>query len=143
MCGSYLDRGVVHFTCHGISRTDTVVKSISFTQQIGMKSGIKLLQFCALTVWTSIIQPCSDRKLMTYSFLIHQVSTSSLLGNLGSWFVSMGMVYCTMKTFLTVDRVCSCLIESCVDLPTCRRSALPILLGYQTVRVGRTHQQTT
>ena len=34
---------------------------------------------------TSIVQSCSDRKLMVWSLLIHQVSTSVLLDNLGSW----------------------------------------------------------
>ena len=58
-------------------------------------------KFCVLVGSTSIVQTCSDRKLMVCSLISHQVSSSFLLGNLGSWFVSVGMVYCVMKTFVT------------------------------------------
>ena len=53
---------------------------------------------------------------MVWSLIIHQTSTSVLFGNLDSWFVSMGMVYCVMKSFVTFVRTCSRLIESCVGL---------------------------
>ena len=79
-------------------------------------------KFCALAACTSIVQPCSDRKLMTCSLLIHQASTSVLLGNLDSWFVSLRMMYCDMKIFVTFTRVCSRLIESCVYTCHHRRS---------------------
>ncbi len=75
-------------------------------------------KICVLVVSTSIVQSCSDRKFMTSSLVIYQVSTSSLLGNLDSWFVSMGMVYCSVKEFVTVVRTCSRLIETCVGLTT-------------------------
>ena len=125
--GSYSrEPGVARFVRHRISRTEPAVKSISFTQQIGMKAGINILEyflqyflkFCGLAADTSTVQPCSDRKLKVCSLIIHQVSTSFLLGNLGSSFVSVGMLYCVMKAFVTFVRACSRLIESCVGLPT-------------------------
>ena len=72
-------------------------------------------KFCGLAGCTSLVQPYSDRKLIAFSLLSQQVSKSFLPGNLGSWFVSVGMVYCAIVTFA---RTCSRLIESCAGLPT-------------------------
>ncbi len=49
-------RGVAPFVRDRISRTDTAVKSISFTQQIGMKSGIKIFFTFStrLSVWKEV-----------------------------------------------------------------------------------------
>jgi hypothetical protein len=70
-----------------------------------------------MSVWKEV-PAMFRRQIVVWSLFIHQVSTSSLLDNLGSWFVSMGMVYCVMEAFVTVVRACSRLIESCVGLPT-------------------------
>jgi hypothetical protein len=43
----------------------------------------------------------------------------TLVGKLGISFVSVGSVYCSMKTFVTFSRTSSRFCESCVGLPTC------------------------
>jgi hypothetical protein len=70
-----------------------------------------------MSVWKEV-PPMFRRQIVVCSLFIHQVSTSSLLDNLVSYFVSMGMVYCVMESFVTVVRACSRLIESCVGLTT-------------------------
>ncbi len=67
----------------------------------------------------SIVQPFSDRQFISSSLDNHQVFTSSLVGKLGISFVSVGCVYCSMKTFVTFSRTSSRFCESCVGLPTC------------------------
>ena len=104
---------MVRFTRHGISRTDTIINQICFTQHIGMNVR-NTIRGCK-----SIVHPFSDRKLMVSSFVSHQISTSFLVGKSGSSCVCVWSVYCSMKTFVTFSRDSSRFCESCVGIPTC------------------------
>jgi hypothetical protein len=111
---------------HRISRTDTVIK-ICFTQQIGMnvRSTGRLHIDSPVMLYPGRLHINSPVMFRTQidrvcSLVIHQVSTWFLLGKLGSWFVSVGSVYCSIKAFVTFGRSSSRFCESCVGgPPTC------------------------
>ena len=68
----------------------------------------------SVTHWLFIDSPDMFRPKIDGLIMDHPPS-SFLLGNLGSWFVSVGMAYCDMKSFVVFGRACSRLIESCVS----------------------------
>ena len=90
--------------------------SSSATTSVSSSSCVASVTVCGCK---SIVHPFSDRKLMVSSFVSHQISTSFLVGKSGSSCVSVGSVYCSMKTFVTYSRSSSRFCESCVGLPTC------------------------